>query len=129
MFESNDFPSAYEPSFFDPFFGPPWWFVLFAGAIMSIILFGIIRGLITWSQNNASPILSVPAKVISKRTRTSGGAGDSSVSTYYYLTFEYDTGERVEFHVSGKEYGLLVEGDTGTLTYQGTRYKGFNRRR
>ena len=28
----------------------------------------------------------------------------------------------MEFSVSGREYGLLVEGDTGRLTFQGTRY-------
>ena len=38
-----------------------------------------------------------------------------------------ENGERKEFHVSGKEYGLLAEGDSGKLTFQGTRYKGFER--
>ena len=34
---------------------------------------------------------------------------------------------RSEFHVSGKEYGMLAEGDIGTLTFQGTRYIDFTR--
>jgi hypothetical protein len=29
--------------------------------------------------------------------------------------------------MSGREYCLLAEGDLGTLTFQGTRYKGFSR--
>jgi hypothetical protein len=33
----------------------------------------------------------------------------------------------MELHVSGQEYGLLAEGDFGSLTYQGTRYLGFVR--
>ncbi|MGD8189929.1 DUF2500 domain-containing protein [Brevibacillus ginsengisoli] len=129
MFESNDFQPPYESTFSLFLHGAPWWFLLVFGIILSIFLYAIMKGLITWSKNNASPILTVSAKVIGKRTRTSGGSGNSSVSTSYYLTFEYDTGERAEFHVSGDEFGLLIEGDTGTLTYQGTRYKGFRRQR
>ena len=33
----------------------------------------------------------------------------------------------MEFHVSGLEYGMLAEGDTGSLTFQGTRYLSFER--
>jgi len=32
-----------------------------------------------------------------------------------------------EFELAGEESGLLVEGDGGTLTHQGTRYHGFQR--
>ena len=34
---------------------------------------------------------------------------------------------RTEFGLSGREYGLLAEGDPGTLTFQGARDKGFVR--
>ena len=33
----------------------------------------------------------------------------------------------MELRVSGSEFGLLVEGDYGKLTFQGTRYLGFER--
>ena len=33
----------------------------------------------------------------------------------------------MEFQVSGIEYGMLAEGDTGELTFQGTRYLAFER--
>ncbi|MBX9680641.1 MAG: DUF2500 domain-containing protein [Gemmataceae bacterium] len=33
----------------------------------------------------------------------------------------------MEFWIEGEEYGLLVEGDVGVLSYQGTRYLGFQR--
>lgn len=33
----------------------------------------------------------------------------------------------MEFAVSGNEYGMLVEGDKGSLTFQGTRYLSFLR--
>jgi len=29
--------------------------------------------------------------------------------------------------MTGQEYGMLVEGDKGNLTFQGTRYLGFER--
>ncbi|WP_409177727.1 DUF2500 domain-containing protein [Brevibacillus fortis] len=121
------FANDFGPSFSSGF-GPPWWFLVIAGIIVLVILGAIINGIRIWMSNNSSPLLSKPAKIISKRTRTSGGGNDTSVSTYYYLTFELSNGERLEFHVKGSEYGLLVEGDTGTLTYQGTRYKEFSRR-
>ena len=43
------------------------------------------------------------------------------------MTFQVDSGDRMEFSVSGQEYGLLAEGDRGKLTFQGTRYLGFER--
>ncbi|TQK74955.1 uncharacterized protein DUF2500 [Brevibacillus sp. AG162] len=121
------FTNDFGPSFSSGF-GPPWWFLVIAGIIVLFILGAIINGIRIWMSNNASPILTQPAKIIGKRTSTSGGGNDTSVSTYYYLTFELSNGERLEFHVKGSEYGLLVEGDTGILTYQGTRYKEFSRR-
>jgi hypothetical protein len=51
----------------------------------------------------------------------------TSSSTTYFTTFEVESGDRMELRVPEKEYGMLVEGDTGRLTFQGTRYKGFER--
>jgi hypothetical protein len=99
---------------------------------MFLLVFGIIawqlaRGFAQWSRNNASPVESVPAKVVAKRTDTSGGMNGRRVWTEYYVTFELEDGQRKEFWVDGEDFGVLVEGDRGTLTYQGTRYKGFQR--
>ena len=33
----------------------------------------------------------------------------------------------MEFYIHGQEYGLLIEGDRGNLSFQGTRYLGFDR--
>ena len=48
-------------------------------------------------------------------------------STWYYVTFLVDSGDRMELSVSGSEYGMLVEGDRGRLSFQGTRYLSFER--
>ena len=48
-------------------------------------------------------------------------------STSYYVTFQVDSGDRMEFKVSGSEYGVLAEGDFGKLSFQGSRYLNFVR--
>ncbi len=45
----------------------------------------------------------------------------------YYVTFEVESGDRIEFAVRGQDYGMLVEGDTGRLSFQGTRFLDFER--
>ena len=87
-----------------------------------------------WNKNNNSPKLTVPATVVAKRANVShhrhGGVNDHhhyGTSTSYYVTFQVDSGDRMELHMAGQEYGLLIEGDRGNLTFQGTRYLGFER--
>lgn len=105
---------------------------LFIGVVFVLVIgtfvFAAIRGIGQWSYNNAQPVLTSPAKVVTKRTNVWGGSGDSSANTSYYVTFELPTGERREVGVNGRDYGQLAEGDEGDFTYQGTRYKGFLRR-
>ena len=38
-----------------------------------------------------------------------------------------ESGDRMEFLIPGAEYGMLIQGDCGRLTFQGTRYLGFER--
>ena len=111
----------------DPFALFPVVFFGITAIIVGTILVAVVKGIAEWSDNNARPVLSVPAQLVSKRTRVSGGSNDASASTWYYVTYELQSGERREFGVRGREYGMLAEGDVGTLTYQGTRYKGFTR--
>lgn len=51
----------------------------------------------------------------------------TTTSTSYYVTFQVESGDRMELQVNGSEYGMLVEGDHGKLSFQGTRYLGFER--
>jgi hypothetical protein len=93
---------------------------VFIGVVFVIILVQLGKQVAEWADNNGKPILSA----------TSGSASHDSggtVSTSYYATSEYDSGQRKEFRLDGGAYGLLVEGDEGTLTYQGTRYHRFER--
>lgn len=105
---------------------------IFMGAIfilvIGIILFTIIKSIGTWNKNNQSPRLNSNAQVVTKRTSVRGG-GETNARSLYYVTFEFDSGDRLELQVDGQEYGQLVEGDYGELTFQGTRYLGFTRHR
>ena len=94
----------------------------------------LVRGAGQWRRNNAAPVLTVEAEVVAKRTQVSRGArahGDMTDMTggftRYYATFEVESGSRIELAVRGEEYGMLAEGDRGRLTFQGTRYQGFER--
>lgn len=99
-------------------------------AVIGMFVVTAVRGVSTWSKNNASPRLTVSATVATKRTsvthhHSQNGMGHSS--TWYYATFQVESGDRMEFSVSGAEYGMLAEGDQGSLTFQGTRFLSFER--
>lgn len=83
--------------------------------------------ILNFTKNKKAPIISVEASVLGKRTKVSGGGNDTSASTWYYITFQTEHGERLELSVSGRTYGLLQDGDKGTLIYQGEWFKDFKR--
>jgi hypothetical protein len=122
-------------SFDEPGFGGgDWFFSLFPilfGAVFALILgmiiFAIFKNIRQWSYNNKQPQLSVAAEAVTKRPAVRGGGNDTSARTDYFVTFEVDSGDRMEFEVRPQEYGQLVEGDRGILSFQGTRFLGFNR--
>ena len=105
-------------------------FIIFIGMFVATA----IKGIGQWNKNNNSPRLTVPATVVAKRTNVShhnhagtNGHHHHSTSTTYYVTFQVESGDRMELHLSGHEFGMLVEGDKGKLSFQGTRYLGFER--
>ena len=102
--------------------------------VIGMMIAMLVRGAKEKRKNDASPRLSVSATVAGKRTNVSHhrhhGANDMDYCTTdstYYVTFQVESGDRMELRVSGPEYGMLIEGDHGTLTFQGTRYLGFER--
>ena len=102
--------------------------------VIGMFIFTAAKGIGEWNKNNQSPRLTVPATVVAKRTNVSrhhhgeaNGHHHHTTSTTYYVTFQVESGDRMELHVAGTEYGMLIEGDNGKLTFQGTRYLGFER--
>ncbi len=100
------------------------WLIMFF-VIMAMIVITAINGLMRWHHNNQSPKLIVDATVVTKRTKTTHS--QQNHTTWYYVTFEVESGDRMEFKVDGHKYGMLAEGDFGRLSFQGTRYLGFER--
>ena len=103
-------------------------FLMFT-VVFIVILVKIIG---QWHNNNQSPRLTVPAVVVAKRGHTThhhdaGNLSHSHSSTTYYVTFQFESGDRLELHVPHNQFGYLVEGDRGVLTFQGTRFLGFER--
>lgn len=112
-------------------------FVLIFVIVIGMFVFGAVSGIRQWKKNNDSPRLTVDAQVVAKRTDVThhsaahhdGMHSTGHTSTWHYATFQVDSGDRMEFSVGGPEYGMLAEGDHGRLTFQGTRYLGFERLR
>ena len=99
--------------------------------VISIFIATFVRMIGEWISNNNSPRLSVDSTIVAKRdqvhrTRSSGGHTHRSYS--YHITFQFESGDRLELRVPSHKYGLLVEGDVGKLTFQGTRYISFERK-
>ena len=111
-------------------------FALFSSGITIavFVIFGVVlfRIISEWHSNNRSPKLTVPAVVVAKRGHTThhhdaGEFHHSHSSTTYYATFQFESGDRLELHVPRSQFGYLVEGDRGQLSFQGTRFLGFER--
>ena len=116
----------------DPGFGVTFSIMQIMVPVMFVLVFGIIivtmvRGVGEWNKNNQSPKLTVPVTVVAKRSDVHRGIETMHTYTSYYVTFQVESGDRMEFEVSDMEYGMLAEGDRGMLTFQGTRYLSFQR--
>ena len=112
-------------------------FTLVFVIVIGMFIVIAVKGISQWNKNNHSPRLTVLATIVAKRTNVChhhhhnhGGTGmhHTTHSTTYYVTFQVESGDRMELHVAGHEFGMLIEGDRGMLTFQGTRYLVFERK-
>ena len=115
----------------DPMFGTFQWIFL-----VIIILSMVIRLLVIpantgqstralkW-QNRNMPTTRNSAMIIAKRVVHGRVLG--TVNTKNYATFELPDGERLELEVIGSDFGIMKEGDAGTLVRKGTYYLDFVR--
>ena len=108
-------------------------FVLIFTIVIGMFVFAAVSSIRQWGKDNASPRLTVDAVVVSKRTDVARHSGlhdehhMGHTSTSYYVTFQVDSGDRMELRVTGSDHGMLVEGDRGRLSFQGSRFLGFQR--
>ena len=108
--------------------------------ILAVFVFILAKSVAQWNKNNHSPRLTVECVIVDKRTETTTHrtpvAGDASgahgfhmtTDTAHFVTFQVESGDRIELRVNGSEYGYLIKGDQGKMTFQGTRYLGFERK-
>ena len=93
--------------------------------VIGMFIFVFVKLIRQNRHDNKSPRLSVLATVVAKRDHRSYNRNHHYTS--YHVTFQFESGDRLELTVPGGEFGLLCEGDRGTLTFQGTRYLSFER--
>jgi len=107
---------------------------LFAG-VLAYIIISWIKKIAEWNRNNHAPLESVPAQIVKKETHSdtamvpmgTDGAMMQTDNTSYALTFQTETGEQKKFQVTNKIFKQMLQGESGTLQYQGTRFVGFER--
>ena len=99
--------------------------------VCAVILFLIVKNISTWNKNNHSPKLTVPATVVAKRTQVTqqqhANAGDptgahgfsTTTSTSYYVTFQVESGDRMELRVSRSEIWTAGREKPGKLKFSG----------
>lgn len=83
--------------------------------IVGILLFHIIR-------NRRSPKLTVEATVVSKRKLQTNGS-----ASHHFVKFQVESGDCIELYMAETDCRKLLEDDFGKLTFQGTRYLGFEK--
>ncbi|URZ86800.1 DUF2500 family protein [Floricoccus penangensis] len=85
-----------------------------------------IRSFMRRSKNNNLPQVNTRARVVSKRANLNN-FNKPLTTTNYFVNFEVENKDRVEFNILGSDYGMIAEGDVGMLEYQGTRFLDFKR--
>jgi glycerophosphoryl diester phosphodiesterase len=101
----------------------PIFFILMFCFVFGMIISTVIKGAKQNRQNNNSPRITAEAEVVTKRTKV---WGDHS-HTVYFATFQFESGDRLELEIPHNQFGYLVEGDKGKLTFQGNRFMSFER--
>lgn len=96
--------------------------------VVSLFIIGVFIYIVTThakkaNYNKNSPELCIWATVVSKREQVRG----ENTYTFYFATFEFKNGDRIELELKGQESGMLVEGDQGQLTYKGLKFIDFER--
>lgn len=102
-------------------------FVVVFILVFGMIAKGVFNSIAEKRYNDSQPVLTKDVKISGKRSEVSGSK-NTSVRTSYYATFEFvEDKNRLELEVEDEDYGLMAEGDSGKLTFQGRRYHKFER--
>jgi hypothetical protein len=93
--------------------------LLFAVVPLGFVVLGIFLCQKMWKKMASverDPVQAIPVVVVDKRTQVTGGGGNSSASTHYFVTCENEDGSRQEYQVwDGRLYGRMATDDAGIL--------------
>ena len=98
-------------------------FLLMFCFVSGTIISTLVKSAKQERRNNDSPRITSQTTVVAKRTHVRG----DHAHTTYFATFQFESGDRLELTVPHSQFGYLVEGDRGMLTFQGTRFLEFTR--
>lgn len=104
----------------------PYLYIILFTLVLIFLIYLFIRFIKNESYNHRAPLLKVKAEVVSKRReyfrqrRTIG-------FHYYFVTFEIEGGDRLEFRVDSGTFGVLLKGDQDYLSFKGTDFIDFVR--
>ena len=101
----------------------PFIFILIFCFVFGTIISTVVKSAKQNHQNTNSPRITSDATVVTKRTKV---WGDHS-HTVYFATFQFESGDRLKLEIPPTQFGYLVEGDKGKLTFQGNRFMSFER--
>ena len=109
-------------------------FTLVFVLVIGLFIYAVVQAIARKQKNDASPRLTVLARVVSRRQEVThharnmnDGVYHTSSTTRYFVTFQVESGDRLELQLDGSEFGMLAEGDEGRLSFQGTRFLDFQR--
>lgn len=93
------------------------------GLVIGVLVSTLVKNAKAERKNDASPRLTSQATLVTKRTHVRG----DHAHTTYFATFQFESGDRLELQIPRDRFGYLVEGDSGKLHFQGTRFLDFER--
>lgn len=109
-------------------------FTLVFVLVIGLFIYAVVQAIARKQKNDASPRLTVQARVVSRRQEVThharnmnDGVYHTSSTTRYFVTFQVESGDRLELQLDGSDFGMLAEGDEGRLSFQGTRFLEFQR--
>lgn len=109
-------------------------FTLVFVLVIGLFIYAVVQAIARKQKNDASPRLTVLARVVSRRQEVThharnmnDGVYHTSSTTRYFVTFQVESGDRMELELDGSDFGMIAEGDEGRLSFQGTRFLEFQR--
>ncbi len=109
-------------------------FTLVFVLVIGLFIYAVVQAIARKQKNDASPRLTVLARVVSRRQEVThharnmnDGVYHTSSTTRYFVTFQVESGDRMELELDGSDFGMIAEGDEGRLSFQGTRFLDFQR--